>query len=50
MDELMAIIGRLYIDLLQAQKIITELQKQINTKNEEIAEIQQSIISRSVDK
>ena len=49
MDELLAIVGRLYIDLIQAQKIINELQKQLGSRDQEIAEIQQSIISKQID-
>jgi hypothetical protein len=50
MDELLAIVGRLYIDLFQAQKIITELQKQLSAREDEISEIQKSIISKQIDK
>lgn len=50
MDELLAIVGRLYVDLIQAQKIINELQKQISNRDKEIAEIQQSIISKQIEK
>lgn len=49
MDELLAIVGRLYVDLVQAQKIINELQKQINSRDKEIAEIQQSIINKQIE-
>lgn len=50
MEELLAIVGRLYIDLIQAQKIINDLQKQVSNRDKEIAEIQQSIINQQIEK
>jgi len=43
MDELYAIIGRLYSDLVQAQKYISLLQGDINDKEKIIAELRTSI-------
>jgi len=43
MDELYAIIGRLYADLVQAQKYISLLQGDIKDKDKVIAELRTSI-------
>lgn len=45
MEELLAIVGRLYIDLIQSQKTIIDLQKHLSAKDKDIAELQQSITS-----
>jgi hypothetical protein len=42
MDELFTIIGRLYIDLVQSQKVIDNLQKKINDQEKELSTIQKS--------
>jgi cell division septum initiation protein DivIVA len=47
MDEVFTIIGKMYLDIVQSQKAIAELQKQIEHKDKEIASLQQSIISQS---
>jgi hypothetical protein len=39
MDDLFIIIGKLYTDIVNAQKIIDMLQQQIKEKNEEILEL-----------
>ena len=39
MDDLFIIIGKLYTDISNAQKIIDMLQQQIKDKNEEILEL-----------
>lgn len=43
MDELFTIIGRLYIEVVQSQKVIENLQKKISTKDEEISMIEKSL-------
>lgn len=43
MDELFTLIGKLYVDLVQTQKFIDNLQKQIQTKDNEIAALQNSL-------
>lgn len=47
MDEVFTIIGKMYIDIVQSQKTIVELQKQIETKDKEISSLQQSLILQS---
>ena len=32
MEEIFTIIGKMYVDLVQSQKVITELQKQLEDK------------------
>lgn len=49
MDELFTLIGRLYVDLVQSQKYIENLQKQIQSKDQEIATIQNSINKKDFD-
>ncbi len=43
MDELFTLIGKLYVDLVQTQKFIENLQKQIQSKDNEIAAMQNSL-------
>lgn len=50
MDELFIIIGKMYVDLVQSQKVITELQKQVETKDSEIVSLQNSIIAKQTEK
>jgi len=50
MDELFTIIGKMYVDLVQSQKVITELQKQVETKDSEIVSLQNSIIAKQTEK
>lgn len=50
MDELFTIIGKMYVDLVQSQKVITELQKQVETKDSEILSLQNSIITKQTEK
>lgn len=47
MDEIFTIIGKMYIDIIQSQKTIVELQKQLENKDKEISSLQQSIVSQS---
>jgi hypothetical protein len=49
MDELFTLIGKLYVDLVQSQKYIDGLQKQIQTKEQEFATIQNSINQKDFD-
>lgn len=46
MDELFTLIGRLYVDLVQSQKYIESLQKQIQSKDQEISTLQNSISTK----
>lgn len=50
MDELFNIIGKMYVDLIQSQKVITELQKQVEEKDKEILSLQSSIITKQTEK
>jgi hypothetical protein len=43
MDELFTLIGKLYVDLVQTQKFIENLQKQIQSKDNEISAMQNSL-------
>lgn len=49
MDEVFTIIGKMYMDIIQSQKVIAELQKQLEDKNKEIVSLQSSIISKQVE-
>jgi hypothetical protein len=49
MDEVFTIIGKMYMDIVQSQKVIAELQKQLEDKNKEIVSLQSSIISKQVE-
>lgn len=49
MEELLAIVGRLYIDLIQSQKTIIDLQKHLTNKDKEIVELQHSITAKSLE-
>jgi hypothetical protein len=46
MDEIFTVIGKLYLDLLQSQKIIESLQKRLDDKDRDIANLQASIIEK----
>ena len=46
MDELFNIIGRLYIDLVQSQKLIENLQKRLKDKEEELSTLENSLGSK----
>lgn len=46
MDEIFTVIGKLYLDLLQSQKIIESLQKRLDDKDRDIAHLQASIIKQ----
>ena len=50
MDELFNIIGKMYVDLIQSQKVITELQKKVEEKDKEILSLQSSIITKQTEK
>lgn len=47
MDEVFTIIGKMYIDIIQSQKTIVELQKQLEIKDKEISSLQQSVLVQS---
>lgn len=49
MDEVFTIIGKMYMDIVQSQKAISELQQQLEDKNKEIVSLQSSIISKQVE-
>jgi hypothetical protein len=46
MDEVFSAIGRLYLDLLQSQKIIDSLRKKLEDQEKEISSLQATIISQ----
>lgn len=46
MEEIFTIIGKMYVDLVQSQKIISELQKQLEEKNKDSSGLQDSFISK----
>lgn len=50
MDELFNIIGKMYVDLIQSQKVITEFQKKVEEKDKEILSLQSSIITKQTEK
>jgi len=43
MDDLFAIIGRLYVDVSQAQKILENFQQKIKEKDQEIQELKKKL-------
>lgn len=49
MDELFTIIGRLYIELVQSQKIIDNLQKKISDQEKELSILEKSFNSKEND-
>ena len=49
MDELFTIIGKMYVDLVQSQKVITELQKNIEEKDKDIGSLQKAIIDQQTE-
>jgi len=49
MDELFNIIGKLYVDLVQSQKYIENIQKQLQSKNQELASVQNTIQKKESD-
>jgi|694.fasta_scaffold38077_5 hypothetical protein len=46
MEEIFSTIGKLYLDLLQSQKIIEGLQKKVDNLEKDLSNLQASIISR----
>lgn len=46
MDDIFTIIGKMYVDIVQSQKVITELQKQLEEKDKDIASLQNSLIAQ----
>jgi hypothetical protein len=46
MDDIFAVIGKMYLDLLQSQKIIDSLQKKLEDREKDISSLQASIISQ----
>lgn len=49
MEEVFTIIGKMYVDIIQSQKTINELQKQIEEKNKEIFTLQGSLIAKQAE-
>ena len=49
MDDVFTIIGKMYVDIIQSQKVIAELQKQLEEKDKEILSLQSSIISKQTE-
>jgi hypothetical protein len=43
MDDLFAIIGRLYVDVSQAQKILENFQQKLKEKDQEIQELKKKL-------
>jgi hypothetical protein len=48
MDELFTIIGRLYVDVSQAQKILENFQQKLKEKDQEIQELRKKLSKDSV--
>jgi hypothetical protein len=46
MDDIFAVIGKMYLDLIQSQKIIESLQKKLEDREKDISSLQASIISK----
>jgi predicted translin family RNA/ssDNA-binding protein len=46
MEEIFSTIGKLYLDLLQSQKIIEGLQKKVDSLEKDLSNLQASIILR----
>jgi hypothetical protein len=46
MEDIFAVIGKMYLDLLQSQKIIESLQKKLEDRENDISSLQASIISK----
>jgi hypothetical protein len=46
MDDIFAVIGKMYLDLVQSQKIIESLQKKLEDQEKDISSLQASIISK----
>jgi hypothetical protein len=46
MEDIFAVIGKMYLDLLQSQKIIESLQKKLEDRESDISSLQASIISK----
>jgi hypothetical protein len=49
MDDVFTIIGKMYVDIIQSQKVIAELQKQLEEKDKEILSLQSSIIAKQTE-
>lgn len=45
MDDIFTIIGKMYLDLVQSQKIIDSLQKKLEDREKDISSLQASIVS-----
>jgi hypothetical protein len=46
MDDIFAVIGKMYLDLVQSQKIIESLQKKLEDQQKDLSSLQASIISK----
>jgi len=46
MDDIFAVIGKMYLDLVQSQKIIESLQKKLEDQEKDTSSLQASIISK----
>jgi hypothetical protein len=46
MEEIFSAIGKLYLDLLQSQKIIESLHKKVESLEKDLSNLQASIISQ----
>lgn len=44
MDQLFTMIGKMYVDIVQAQKVINDLQTQLEERDKEIQSLQSSLI------
>jgi len=44
MDQLFTMIGKMYVDIVQAQKVINDLQAQLEERDKEIQSLQSSLI------
>ena len=49
MEEIFTLIGKMYVDIVQSQKVIADLQKQLEDKNKNITSLQNSIIAKQND-
>lgn len=50
MDELFTIIGKLYADVNQAQKILESFQQKIKEKDQEIQDLKKKLIKEDEDR
>ena len=50
MEELLSIVGRLYVDMLHAQKYIESMQNQLKDKDTEIIALKSKLVGSPKDK